>query len=534
MSWKQTFLKGMRCLREGDVDGSLPWFTKALEANPENPCIVYDARSSALEKLGRYKEALKDVRKTIELAPEQWQGYNRAARLFYHLKKYSHATKMIDAALDRYTPISSSKRTEMEALKAKIAAAHTKYLRQTRNHSAILPIELFSEVVYILLDEDSTSVLRLSHVCQHWQSVMASNPLFWRTLVLGKSRPHIKAKHWVARSQGRIRDLRIKAEALDKGWSGQGLEGIDWSYLQTCSIAKWDFCRFVKSTTLSSLSSYEFISEDRLPVDTPMRLFDTAWPLQQIALQGTPLPPYFNDLPGESISSLALRNTTGTMPLALEKYGSLRTLVLENEQRIISEYPPNLNQLQHLEIHRVNEHSEKLLGIAMPELHILHIRNSPRVLDQYFNILAGGSPSHLTQLVLSGIPIRDERPLVGLVASMERLEKLELSKLSIGVNAVVNHLARAGHGEGSDGAPPCAHLIELNLSHCSDLRTSPLVRLVASRNVPSDHGLRCAKIQSLNVDGCEGVEAGKLPWFRTHVPTFSCIYRTKNVVRYRR
>ncbi|KAH6911392.1 hypothetical protein BKA70DRAFT_1423144 [Coprinopsis sp. MPI-PUGE-AT-0042] len=185
MSWKVFFSTGMRSLREGDLEVAVDYFSKALDAKPDNMCLVYDARSSALAKLGKHRDALKDVRKTIELAPEQWQGYLRAARLFHHLRKHSNAMVMVDIALDK-CPESLPKRSEIEALKIKIRTAQVEHIRRTQNHSAILPIELFTEIVHMLIDDDPASLLQVSHVCRHWQSVVGANSLFWRTLV---SRP---------------------------------------------------------------------------------------------------------------------------------------------------------------------------------------------------------------------------------------------------------------------------------------------------------------------------------------------------------
>ncbi|KAI0031059.1 hypothetical protein K488DRAFT_39337, partial [Vararia minispora EC-137] len=62
---------------------------------------VLDSRAAVYEKLERPKDALKDAKKVIDLAPQHWHGYYRSAKLFYLLRKYPAALVMARMALER-------------------------------------------------------------------------------------------------------------------------------------------------------------------------------------------------------------------------------------------------------------------------------------------------------------------------------------------------------------------------------------------------------------------------------------------------
>lgn len=98
----------------------------------------------------------------------------------------------------------------------------------------------------------------------------------------------------------------------------------------------------------------------------------------------------------------------------------------------------------------------------------------------------------------------------------------------------------------------CPGLTHIKLENCSDVKTGALQRLVRSRlpplpssNVdplPGSDGdaavkeavVSIAKIQELVVDGCAGIDARIIPWFRENVEVFSCVYMSKKESRYRR
>ena len=60
--------------------------------------VLYDSRASVYEKHNRLKDALRDAKKTVDIAPAQWHGYFRSARLFASLNKSSAALRMCSLA----------------------------------------------------------------------------------------------------------------------------------------------------------------------------------------------------------------------------------------------------------------------------------------------------------------------------------------------------------------------------------------------------------------------------------------------------
>ena len=80
---------------------------------------MHDSRASVYEKQNRLKDALRDAKKTIDLAPTQWHGYFRSARLFPSLNKSSSALRMCSLAFDRLGDDSKheGRRRELVALR---------------------------------------------------------------------------------------------------------------------------------------------------------------------------------------------------------------------------------------------------------------------------------------------------------------------------------------------------------------------------------------------------------------------------------
>ncbi|TFK28055.1 hypothetical protein FA15DRAFT_612968 [Coprinopsis marcescibilis] len=536
MSWKVHFQNGMKDYRVGKAELAVESFTKALEANPDRLCLVYDARSSALEKVGRHQEALKDVRKTIELAPTEWPGYLKAARLFNHLRKYDNAMKMVDMALNLGDSANSSKRSEMQALRSKIIARRKEYIRQSRNHSEILPLELFAEIVFYLTDVDPATVTQLSHVCQYWRTVVFSNPLFWRTLVLGRSRQQAKAKLWMEQSNGKVRELRVVPGALDTCWSGEGLEGLQWETLRICSIAGWDLCQYLrrinKLNALTSLESYEFFSQDSSSDSRGNRMFEPTWPIQHLSLMRAPMPEHFNELSHNSIVSLSLRQTTSPTLLSLVPFTSLETLILEGDSRQLAGYPGNLVKMKRLELIRARKATNILLTYPMPDLQVLRVQYYVEFLDDSIYTLVRNGVAQLTDLTLHSLLIGSSRCLIQLLQDTPLLQKLDLTGITCKVDTVVDafgvELTTRVDGEQDTPSTPyvlCPELQNINFSRCHGVRTGGLARMVRARN-SSKQLPGCSRIETLTVDGCEEVDPGQLVWFRNMVPDFGCVYRT--------
>ncbi len=73
--------------------------------------------------------------------------------------------------------------------------------------------------VLVCIAEQGLAV-KMGMVCRHWREVVCSSSGLWGSLTVGKGRPVAKARLWVERSGGRIRELRVE-EGFDERIRGQ-------------------------------------------------------------------------------------------------------------------------------------------------------------------------------------------------------------------------------------------------------------------------------------------------------------------------
>ncbi|KAL0945438.1 hypothetical protein HGRIS_000928 [Hohenbuehelia grisea] len=211
---------------------------------------MYDSRSSAYAKLGRTALALADAKRAIDAAPQRWQGYARAARVFLQSGRAAQAGIMARMAKER---CDEKRRAEMERLEDEVKEAARKSESSNASSSIPsatsngkqkgrdvfptsplqnLPIEVFVTICEYALsstticaayqaspcssvDRDSdTNVLTLSHVCGRWRAIVQSAPSLWRTLTLTTSKPVEKAKLWLGRSRGVLHELVLRKDIL--------------------------------------------------------------------------------------------------------------------------------------------------------------------------------------------------------------------------------------------------------------------------------------------------------------------------------
>ncbi|KAJ2919143.1 hypothetical protein MD484_g1202, partial [Candolleomyces efflorescens] len=538
MSWKREFATGVQNFRKGEHELALENFNQAVAQGAQGEYVVYDSRSAVLEKLGRRKEAIADAKKTIELAPEQWQGYVRAARLFLLVKKYDAATKMVDVALKKVAEDDSKRLQDLTTLKNDIAVAWDEYIRRTTNQWTRLPVELFNAIALSLVEEKPNQVIPLSLVCKDWRNVVGDNPRLWGFLVLGRIRPHLKAKHWIERSKGDIHTLQVRATACNRAsWNGEGLEGLQWDRLRACKIENWNICEFLTRSglfsRLTSLLQYEFAFEAR----TMQASFHDSWPVQHLALTGTSLPSSFATLAERSLTTIILRRATGQAKFILESHPNLETLVLERIDLPLGGIPETMGNLKRLEIRQVTRQLLPILNISMPQLNSLQIESSPYALGAEFDSLRTKSSGALTSLILRGTPMRNPSHVIELLKASPLLTTFELSSVEAGAVRVVEALGAYDSEMKQMPSDPseaiCPLLAHLDFSECSDMQTGPLVRLTRMRNglaAPS----YVRRIESLAVNGCQKLEPEWLPWFSSNIENFQYTYMNKRAASYRR
>lgn len=82
--------KGNKALNDNKYDEAIAAYTEAINLEDKNH-VLYSNRSAAYSKAGRYREALIDAEKTIELNPKWAKGYSRKGVAYCGLKYFEKA-----------------------------------------------------------------------------------------------------------------------------------------------------------------------------------------------------------------------------------------------------------------------------------------------------------------------------------------------------------------------------------------------------------------------------------------------------------
>jgi len=534
---------------------------------------VYDSRAAVYEKLGRPRDALRDAKKVIDLAPDRWQGYARSARLFLKSGKYDASLTMFYLALERVRPDDAKRRVELTMLKDEAHEAQRQTEEQRRRvtyHFGKLPIEIFGEIFGEVVSADCASVLVISHVCRHWRAIAWNTPALWTTLVLTGKDPIGKAKLWTKRSKGKIRELCARASLTDKfSWSFP-LVPADWSYLRICRVHNWNISRYFQQISmahiLSNLEELEVV-ETSVPWTQNFTLSQGSAQLRSLTMDGArfqwdSLSPQVTNLAHLVVRDAVLLRGTTVLP-TLEANPRLETLVLDfSHATFLYESrtePLCLPHLTHLEVGGCMWLNDFFGIVSTPSLRKLRLSRAGTAVDDSLRRLMERGSTFLTELTIRSCVISPSVlvQFLRLTAPLETLELLHLSS----TNAVLEALATpqsslpvhnaSGNCSNTSGAQPvhlCPSLAHLNVSHCPDVRTGPLVRLVKSR-LRSVMAETCpvggdgaevrlsppvAEIASLMVDGCPQVEPEVLPWLRDKVKVFSCVYMTRKAANWKR
>ncbi|KAH9080354.1 hypothetical protein EDB83DRAFT_2609134 [Lactarius deliciosus] len=200
-SWKKFFAEGLEHFRYQDIDKPLKSFNQAISLADDTSHVLYDSRAFAYEKQNRLKDALRDAEKTIDIAPEQWHGYFRSARLLAGLGHTDDALWMCSLALERL-----GDSTEHEARRRELTDLREHLEAQTKCPVSGMPVELLLAIFQL-----SSNPVVISHVCRQWREIVLSQPTLWRSLVLTApvEKALLKVPEGYKRSCGRIKRLSI-------------------------------------------------------------------------------------------------------------------------------------------------------------------------------------------------------------------------------------------------------------------------------------------------------------------------------------
>ncbi|PPQ69111.1 hypothetical protein CVT25_004608 [Psilocybe cyanescens] len=551
---RKHFQTGLTYYKEGEYQKALQQFTEALKHDGQNKYLILDSRSAVYMKLGDTKEALKDAKKTIEVAPDRWQGYARAARAFFDAKKLDASLTMVSLALDRLKEGETQRRASLYFLRSEVEAAKLETERRRRlftDHMGKLPIELFSEIAKMVIQDNKTTPITLSHVSRHWRDVVHNLPQLWDNLILTRRRPMQKAKVWVERSKGKIKELSIRASAMEvPHWTGDSLETLAWDHLHVFKVQQWDavaFLRYIgKLDALTNIEYFETDQPNSIPAfpfgkeeaDTKLRH------LTVISSSNNVITP----LAVRSLATLTLHNVyapSQNFVDVLKASPLLESITLQNVSfDFVPDQTLDLLYLKYLFLKALIPIA--IYDVRFPALEVLRIEsNHSAGVSQLLERLAATRPTHLTELALCSCLCSPE-PVVALLRISTNLQRLEITNISRLASLAIEALAETYSppaNSSTDSAtlqrasPICPKLAHVDFSRCPDVQTGPLVRLIKSHRstdierivggeerIPSPW----SEILSLKIDECPQVDSAWLPWLRQRVPSVSCVYMKKN------
>lgn len=454
---------------------------------------------------------------------------------------------MIDHALSRLRPEDFQRHTQLAELREKVVTAQVAaekqrslQVAQTSYLLGKLPVETLVEIFTMLIDEDYTWAVKLSHVCGHWRRILINTPSAWQTLVLSKKRPLQKAKLWKQRANNRIARISVALPQLDRAAVFTQLQDLSWDGLSSLHISGGAFIELHEMLSdismphtfskLAELILHEFTSPDQLScclsgpnwklntlhMDGIINMVDEWWQrvqqLKELHLTGV-------------IGRFSTRVFTANPSLERLVLNVQRTrhldLELDNDAG-----PVSMDNLKSIECREIINPFNVLRAIVAPSITHFSMFTTATMADE--TLLHIASRPSLVELRISNCSLSPST-LPTLLSSIPNLETLQINS----VHAVVNELFQFLTPKTVDPLHglPCRALRHVDVSWCSDLTTSNTYAFVKTRVQHASESAASAEksavIRSLKVDGCPNIEPDMLPWFRSRVAQFSCIYVTK-------
>ena len=564
------------------AESVLHHFRQAIRLADGASHALHDSRAAVYEKQNRIKDALRDAKKTIEIAPTQWHGYLRSARLFASLNKFSAALRMCSLALERLSEDAKhdGRRRELTALRCQLEA-------RTKCPIAGMPVELL-----LMMFDLVCRPVTVSLVCRRWREIALSHPMLWHSLLLAESSKKVlhKVQEWRRRSRGQVQKLTIRKSLgstvfipLDGHQMMHPddlamrdkiiveLRLLDLAHLKTCDLENVDV-----ALVLAGLWGYS-------SPPSPQRL-ETLFVSQSLPGRGPPFGsvectvPVWTNIRALKINNMAchwmaftvfVRGLTSfeynisNSPIDFEP---IRYLLQANptlEKLVVGSKtasprhapgvpePLTMPHLRHVELSGVALSPLSTQNLSLPSLQVLRLSQLPGPTMILENLLKdpGTSLAELVELTMKNSSFQT----LSLTLALFRAPRLEVLQLrgDFDANAVAESLSSQ-----SPPLPPlltserghvftelpilCPSLTVLDLSGSPNLRTGPVMRLVKERlglaasedggkyRLPgqdSDQLVSC--IRTLKIDECPHIEAEILPWFRKNVSQFSCRYTTE-------
>ena len=452
---------------------------------------------------------------------------------------------MADHALSHLRPEDVQRRTQLVELREKAvtaqAAAEKQRLSQVSQTSYLLgklPVEILVGIFTVLIDEDHTWAVKLSHVCGHWRRILINTPSAWQTLVLSRKHPLRKVKLWKQRTKHRISHIWVAMSELDKASVFAQLQDLSWDDLSSLGISGHDFIQLHRMlsdislphtfSNLVNLTLRACTSSDELSCC----LSGPNWKLETLCLIGSI---HMMDEWWQRIQQLKELHLLGPIvrfsPLVFTANPSLERLALSGPSTYVGSYPDNnatptsMSNLKSIECGDLTNPFRLLRAITAPSITHFSLSNATMADEALLHVASRPS---LVELHISTCGL-GPFTLPTLLSSTPNLETLQVNA----IHAVVNEMFQFLTPKTVDSlhALPCRALKHVDVSRCSDLTTSSAYAFVKTRAQYASESVgsaeKCAVVVSLKVDGCPNIEPDMLPWFRSKVVQFSCVYSTK-------
>ena len=557
-----------------------PVFRQAIPLADGASYALHDSRAAVYEKQNRFKDALRDAKKTIDIAPTQWHGYFRSARLFAALNKSSSALHMCSLALERLGEDvkHDGRRRELTALRSQLEP-------RTKCPIAGMPVELLLMVFDLVCRP-----VALSLVCRRWREIALSHPMLWHSLVLAEppKKAIYKVQEWHRRSRGQVAALTIRKSLGGVVFKVLGnrqmrhpddvamrdaildeLRCLDLAHVKTCHLEDVDVGVFLTALwghiwspslqCLETLSVSQSLSGCREPFGMAEYIIPSWANIRALRISNMMCYWMAFTVFAPGLTSFEY-NTIGS-PVEFEHIHDLMQANPALEKLVVgtnagftphainTPEPLIMAHLHHVELSGVTLSHISTQNLSLPSLKVLRLSRFPGSTLILENLVSdqGTSFAELVELTIKDCSFET----TSLTLALSCAPKLEVLQLrgAIGANAVAESLASPcstpplaptseSRGPVSTEVPIlCPSLTVLDFSGSSSLRTGPVMRLVKERLILAasedsgryrlpgqDSDQRVSCIRTLKVDECLQIEAEMLPWFRKNVPQFSCRY----------
>ena len=552
---------------------------QAISLANDESYALYDSRASAYEKNNRLKDALRDAKKTIDIAPQQWHGYFRSARLFAALGQTGAASRMCSLALERLGDASKH-----EARRRELMILRRHLDQKTRCPVSGMPVELLLTIFQL-----SNNPVVVSHVCRRWREVALSQSTLWHCLELAApaKKAILKAQVWHKRSRGRIVELNIRNSLANDIFPSTrplpinpdshalynellvalrhlDLTELKESHTEGVNVELFLFdlgggMIFQHMEVLSAYRDNEHSSNVSLGCHSELtrHMWENLHTLNttNVWCHWKLLSTYMHHLTSLEFKT-DIDRFDDLFPSCFHQFlqanPGLERLVIDSSSTHREEVTGSLTlvRLRHLELSRGFPFHVKSGNFSLPSLRILRMTRLKIAASLLSELVKDEETSfaELVELTARSCTL-GPRVLTSVLLRAPKLETLNCTgdaikdvaeSLTTRPNTALPWDSDAKHVVAINLPVLCPALSVLDLSQSADLKTGPVMRIVKERialvasqdggkyQLPGHDGdLEVSCIRALKVDECPHIEAEILPWFRKNVPQFSCRYELR-------